>query len=506
MDRKLYLGKDAEFQRRADEVLNEISSGKGQYYDADELADIADYFAVNNMHEKMEKVVKYGLHLHPDNIDLRIQEAYMYLDFGQLEQAEECLQKIAVSNRDTRQLEALLAYRQGDEEKADEILDELVLDAGPEDTYSIVGLMLDLDKPDEALEYLTDSDEDPEHEFYLDNLATCYRELGLTDLAIETLNKLIDKYPYQPNIWKVLGECYFDDQQYDKCIEACDFALATDEDYHPAILLKALAFRQLGNPDKAISYAYRAYELGGMPFLGFCYFEMSACYDSMQWEKAVSVFCKTMKYTFENNIGPENNYVCVISTLAALSFLHLQKWDDAFKIAQLLIQEYPDSPELYLVMAVVKMQQGKKKEANKYWKQLYQCETLSIDLLREAHDLCIEFDHFDESYFVLQKMHEMEPENQLVNLQLLMHCVMFDKKELLEELLSSGAIKVSKEQLEKLVNLLKDKDSDPSQLGKVMADVLRTICPELNGLQNFSDERIQELVKQLESKNKKKEE
>ena len=53
---------------------------------------------------------------------------------------------------------------------------------------------------------------------------------------------------------------------------------------------------------------------------------------------------------------------------------------------------------------------------------------------------------------------------------------------------------------------MKDKDSDPSQLGKVMADVLRTICPELNGLQNFSDERIQELVKQLESKNKKKEE
>ena len=34
MDRKLYYGQDAEFRKRADQVIDEIASGHGQYYDA----------------------------------------------------------------------------------------------------------------------------------------------------------------------------------------------------------------------------------------------------------------------------------------------------------------------------------------------------------------------------------------------------------------------------------------------------------------------------------------
>ena len=64
MDRKLYYGQDAEFRKRADQVIDEIASGHGQYYDAEELADISDYFAINNMPDKMQMVVEYGLHLH----------------------------------------------------------------------------------------------------------------------------------------------------------------------------------------------------------------------------------------------------------------------------------------------------------------------------------------------------------------------------------------------------------------------------------------------------------
>ena len=65
------------------------------------------------MHEKMRLVVEYGIHLHPDNLDIRIQEAYMHLDFNELDKAEECLLQIPFSNREVKQLEALLAYRKG---------------------------------------------------------------------------------------------------------------------------------------------------------------------------------------------------------------------------------------------------------------------------------------------------------------------------------------------------------------------------------------------------------
>ena len=494
MDRKLYYGKDAEFQRRADTVLEEIKSGKGQYYDADELADIADYFALNNMHEKMRLVVEYGIHLHPDNLDIRIQEAYMHLDFNELDKAEECLLQIPISNREVKQLEALLAYRKGDEAKAYEILDDLIANASPEDTYAIVGLLLDLGRPEEALDYLTHSDEDPEHEFYLDNLATCYRELDMLDQAIETLNKLIDRYPYQPNLWKVLGECYFDAQQYDKCIEACDFALATDEDYHPALLLKALAFQQLENPEEAMKYVRQAYELGGVPFLGLCYFEMTNYYSIKQWEEVMEVFAKTLKYAKDNHINLDNHYVGTITAYAGISLLHMKRWDEASEIAKSLSLFYKDTPELWFIKAVLQMQQRKKPHRN--WERFRQSNPQSVDLVYEAYVFCMDFFQFDEAFHLLKLTHEMDPENTMVSTQLLMHCVTFQKVDTLKEILNDGSINAPRETVDEMLTLFASPQPDLVRIMELMSQVINQLCPEFPGMYELLDEKATEFVEE----------
>lgn len=492
MDRKLYFGKDAKFQKRADSVLSEISNGNGKYYDADELADISDYFAINNMPEKMQKVVEYGLHLHPDNIDILIQEAYMYLDRNELDQLEACLRKMPDYTRDVKQLEALLAYRKGDQQRAEEILQELIDDFEPGDTCAIVGLMLDLGKPQEALDFLTNTDEELNKDFYLDNLATCYHELGMTDKAIETINQLIDRYPYQPHLWKVLGEYYFDDQQYDKCIESCDFALTTDEDYHPALLLKALAYQQLGNPEKALECIRQAADLGGVPYLGLCYFEMILHYENEQWEEAVKVFDKTMAYSTDNQIDKDNNYVYIISAMAALCYLHMRKSKRAYEMATQLLENYPDSPELWLVKAVVQMQREQIKKAHTSWEHFIQCPNITFDLLNEAFNYCMEHEDDEYAYIFLKMSHEMEPDNKRVNLQLLLHALTFGYKEDAKELIATASFDLPAALIDKIKKLLEEQDPDPFEMAMATTEIIQA-CPGWDMLKDFVNVNFNEI-------------
>ena len=47
----------------------------------------------------------------------------------------------------------------------------------------------------------------------------------LKDKAEMFYNKLIDKNPYSAPYWFGLARCYFEQQLFDKAIEACDYAI-----------------------------------------------------------------------------------------------------------------------------------------------------------------------------------------------------------------------------------------------------------------------------------------
>lgn len=65
-------------------------------------------------------------------------------------------------------------------------------------------------------------------------------------------NKLIDKNPYSAPYWFGLARCYFEQQLFDKAIEACDYAIVSDEEFADAYMMKGHAFYQLGNEESAL--------------------------------------------------------------------------------------------------------------------------------------------------------------------------------------------------------------------------------------------------------------
>ena len=58
------------------------------YLDADDLADLADWYAVHHKYAMATEVVEYGLGIHPDNTALLVEQAYLFLDTQHKEQAK----------------------------------------------------------------------------------------------------------------------------------------------------------------------------------------------------------------------------------------------------------------------------------------------------------------------------------------------------------------------------------------------------------------------------------
>ena len=77
-----------------------------------------------------------------------------------------------------------------------------------------------------------------------------------------------------------LVKCYFVQEQIDKAIEACDFALAADDQCGEAYAYKAHCFFYLNNSDDAIENYQKAIELKAIPpELGY------RCFMQITWKR-----------------------------------------------------------------------------------------------------------------------------------------------------------------------------------------------------------------------------
>ena len=85
-----------------DQELNELiadyetakKENKPLYLDGDQLADIADRYALSRRFDEAQEVISYGLELHPGHTDLMVEQAYLYLDTMKLQKAKnvaECI-------------------------------------------------------------------------------------------------------------------------------------------------------------------------------------------------------------------------------------------------------------------------------------------------------------------------------------------------------------------------------------------------------------------------------
>lgn len=95
--KNLLSGRDKELQELAEQYEAAKAENKPIYLDADDLADLADWYAMHGKSEQATEVVEYGLRLHPNSTPLLVEQAYLFMDAQKRDKAKQIIDQIPES-------------------------------------------------------------------------------------------------------------------------------------------------------------------------------------------------------------------------------------------------------------------------------------------------------------------------------------------------------------------------------------------------------------------------
>jgi len=403
------------YDQESDKLLQEYEAAKKEnrsiYMDGDQIARIAERYASDIKFEKAQEVIDYGLQLHPENTAILVQQAYVYLDNLNLEQAIETASKITDNFEiDVKILKAEIALEQGRLDEANALL-STIEEYDPETISTIMYLYIEMGYATEVLPWLEKlqktSDQDEE---YIGLWADYYFATSQTEKAIELFNKLIDLDSYNPEYWLGLGKTYLISENFEKAIEACDFAIAADENYGEAYACRVHCYLNLGNIEAAAKDLQKTIELKALnPKYGYMLMGM-LCVDKKEWESATKFFNQLLKYLTENEDTSLTEISDAYESLAmcALNLNDLEKTQICCNKSK---EADPENKDIYLIEGQMQLR-NKKYDLAKASFELLINESPDADTWHDIGCVYSEENLIEEAKNAFEKAYELEPEDE----------------------------------------------------------------------------------------------
>lgn len=418
-------------EKRLNELAREYEAqrreGKYVYMEPDDLADLCMWYDNNHCPDKADEVMDYALRTYPDVTMLQIEQAYRYLDKGDLDAA------IILANQieddytgDLQLLKVRLMIESEEYEKAEELLNSYPpYDFDP---IMVANMFMEAHFSDKAIDWLKKHGQGmEEEEDYMSILMNAYCYSGKYQEAIEMCEKLIDKDPFSAHYWLSLGRCQLALGEYNKALDACDFSITNDEDMGEAYLTRCNLFALLGNEQKAkenlkIAIKLHAVAPGDMNEMDLAllldqekaedaiklmnfylkhldlteeqrintYFRLGVCYAHMRWDKqAIKYFDKVLEHK------PNDAEVL---TQKAMLYMNQKNYDAALDQLKTAIENEPERKYLYRTMGIISLIMKKYDDFRKY--SSLSDEPLSENELNEAIMMIEANDEFSINYLL----------------------------------------------------------------------------------------------------------
>lgn len=232
------------------------------FFDIFEFEDIIDHYIYVKQNEDALQVIDYADKLYPSEINFSIKKALVYIEHKAPNKALETLASIELLvNGDVDfyliKGEALVGI--GESQKASEIFYSL-FEISNEDDYSsyAIDIFQIFDKYNEqlhAIEFLKLAFSfDPENISLLHFIAYCYEHIGQSKKSIACYKDFLNEYPFSDNAWFNLGIMYYNQENYEKSIDALEYAIAINPDSIIAYFHLANAYFANDMFKKAIIY------------------------------------------------------------------------------------------------------------------------------------------------------------------------------------------------------------------------------------------------------------
>lgn len=380
-------------------------SGKIAYFDPDEFDDLAEYYESYDDLDMALNVVMSGLKMHPRNEALLLKQGKYLVCDGNYEEALVFFNEhFSYYNFDLYLLKIECYLQLGlyseSYQAVKEILDDKDVDMG--EALSEVGfLYLGADYYNEAILYLGKSLDyiDEGRIEVLNDLAYAYEIKGDFDLAIKTVDRILDEDPYSYDTWINLGKLQSIQENFDKAIDAFDFALTINGDNESVLRLKAHCLLLVGRVEEAIQIFKDSIEK--TPDDIHLYVALSECYLHLDdYDSMLEVISQGEKVDGEN---------AAIRAKKAIALLYKGEVDEALDLVLKSLEADDSSLELNSLAADVFFAKENYEEAKKYLMIVLDEEPENTRVLDKLATVYIMEASYQEAIGYLEKALEISP-------------------------------------------------------------------------------------------------
>ena len=308
---------DPEFKDLLAKYEGMAKSHTPTYFDAEELTDIAEYYAGLGEEEKAEKAIDFALHLHPTNTDALVFKSRSLCIKGKLSEAYQIMNLIEdPSDREVKFLKADLLMEERRMEEAEAVHLELAQteNESSEVLLDIIMTYMDANQKDYAAKWIEKLREkgfnETNSQKFRDVWCDFCMTFGYPEQATQAFQLSLDEYPYSISHWNGMAKCYFAQNEIEKAHEAVDYALAIDENNLEALEVKGFCHIQNENYEEALTIYKQLLPKSKVPsriyaLLVKCYLDMENATDAkstcLEWLKQcpkLTAFEKSEIYSY----------------------------------------------------------------------------------------------------------------------------------------------------------------------------------------------------------------
>ncbi|WP_373725100.1 tetratricopeptide repeat protein [Bacteroides heparinolyticus] len=440
---------------------------KPLYLDADDIADLSNWYAVRHRYATAIELVEYGLRLHPGNTTLLVELSYLFLDTQKKKEAQEVLESITEDSSEVTILKANFLLEEGKVEEADELLNHM---ADQDDVINIIDVCyayIDMRFPEKALPWLERGrKQHADREIYLAAAGDCYFSMGEIEKASGYFNQLIDINPYSAPYWIGLARCYFEQQVLDKTIEACDYALVADEECADAYTIKGHSFFQLGNEEMAMENYLQAEKFGALSSSFINTFIGMNKVAKGKWEEGYVFLEKAIKENTDYSSIPITS-----SSLYAHAAFCLHKMGEtpkAHQYCQIAYELNPEDINSYLIEGRIYMEEGEYEKGAEKWDRAVEYAPYA-ETWYEIGLYCMEINQLNYAKKAFEQVKQMSPDFEDINEKLASLYMLLKDKENFTKYNSLCKHPLEWEKVEKLKQLLQD--DNQNELIQIIKDI-----------------------------------
>ncbi len=420
--RNLLSGREKELHDLAERYETAKEEDKSIYLDAEEYADLSDWYATRNNLRDAFKAVDEGLALHPGDTSLLVEKARLYINREQMDEARETVESITETYLpEVRLLQAHLLILEEKVEEAEALIDA-VMEEDEDEFANLIDttyIFIESGYPEKAMPRLQEAaGKYHKKEAYIAAVADCAFALKEYVQASLEYEKLLDKNPYSASYWLGLGECRFGEGDFNKAIDACDYALVAEEDNGLAYELKADAYYELGNWEAAMENFQLAYKYHAITRSCLFMYKALERMEQKDWKSALCYFEEAIDRMDDDDT---TSYAYLYAS-AGFCLYKLGNKKKAIAYCERGKKMEKETPEPYIVEGRIYLEEGDGEEAMRQWDLALQNPPRDYTW-NKLGECCLELGEYKYARLAFEEVREISPRYARVNERLAVICL-----------------------------------------------------------------------------------